>query len=86
MFSSLHYAHDEYIKEEAPVPLQQAIVPSTEFSPATGADVSAAARRYGVLPMPSLEWNEQVARETAPLYARVAKVIPPVEWPFFAPT
>src|SRR6267142_2765651 len=36
-------------------------------------------------PMPSLEWNEQVARETAPLYARVAKVIPPVEWPFFAP-
>jgi quinolinate synthase len=35
--------------------------------------------------MPSLEWNEQVARETAPLYARVAKVIPPVEWPFFAP-
>jgi quinolinate synthase len=35
--------------------------------------------------MPSLEWNEQVARETAPLYARVAKVIPPIEWPFFAP-
>jgi len=67
------------------VPLQQTVVPSTEFSPATGADVSAAARRYGMLPMPSLEWNEQVARETAPLYARVAKVIPPVEWPFFAP-
>jgi quinolinate synthase len=35
--------------------------------------------------MPSLEWNEQIARETAPLYARVAKVIPPIEWPFFAP-
>src|SRR5437867_7958239 len=35
--------------------------------------------------MPSLEWNEQVAGETAPLYARVAKVIPSVEWPFFAP-
>jgi quinolinate synthase len=32
-----------------------------------------------------LEWNEQVGRETEPLYARVAKVIPPVEWPFFAP-
>ncbi len=67
------------------MPLQQTVVPSSEFSPATGAAVSAAARRYGVLPMPSLEWNEQVARETAPLYARVAKVIPPVEWPFFAP-
>ena len=42
-------------------------------------------RRYGVLPMPSLEWNEQVARETAPLYARIEKVVPSVEWPFFAP-
>ena len=49
------------------------------------AGVSAAARRLGVLPMPSLEWNEQVARETAPLYAPVKAVIPPVEWPFFAP-
>src|SRR5882757_5052354 len=46
---------------------------------------SAAARRYGVLPMPHLEWNEQVARETAHLYDRVRAVIPPVEWPFFAP-
>src|SRR6195256_4051492 len=46
---------------------------------------STAARRFGVLAMPTLEWNEQVARETAPLYARVQKVIPPVEWPFFAP-
>jgi quinolinate synthase len=85
MFSSLYYAHNEYIREEAPVPLQQTVVSSREFSPVAGADVSAAAHRYGVLPMPSLEWNEQVARETAPLYARVAKVIPPVEWPFFAP-
>ncbi len=67
------------------MPLQQTVVSSEEFSPATGVELSAAARRYGVLPMPSLEWNEQVARETAPLYARVAKVIPPVEWPFFAP-
>src|SRR3979490_3455440 len=44
-----------------------------------------AAQRFGVLPMPSLEWNEQVARETAPLYARVQKVVPAIEWPFFAP-
>jgi quinolinate synthase len=85
MFSSLHYAHNEYIPEEAPVALQQAVVLSEEFSHVAGAELSAAARRYGVLPMPSLEWNEQVARETAPLYTRVAKVIPPVEWPFFAP-
>ena len=43
------------------------------------------ARRHRVLPMPSLEWNAQVERETAPLYARIAKVVPAVEWPFFAP-
>jgi quinolinate synthase len=49
------------------------------------AAVQTAAERFGVLPMPSLEWNEQVARETAPLYEKVKAVIPPVEWPFFAP-
>ena len=36
-------------------------------------------------PTPALEWNAQVERESAPLYARVKAVIPPVEWPFFAP-
>jgi quinolinate synthase len=49
--------------------------------PGTGAAV----RKYGVLPMPELEWNPQVERETAHLYERVKAVIPPVEWPFFAP-
>ena len=34
---------------------------------------------------PDLEWNDEVARETAHLYARVHNVIPAVEWPFFAP-
>jgi quinolinate synthase len=38
------------------------------------------------LPMPSLEWNEEVARETAHLYERVRSVISPVEWPLMAPT
>jgi quinolinate synthase len=85
MFSSLCYAHIEYKPEEAPVALQQTLVSPDKFSTGAGMEHSAAARRYGVLPMPLLEWNEQVGRETAPLYARVAKVIPPVEWPFFAP-
>jgi quinolinate synthase len=58
---------------------RQPIPPPTRGGP------SAAARRYGPLPVPPLEWNEAVARETAALYARVAAVIPPVEWPFFAP-
>jgi quinolinate synthase len=41
--------------------------------------------RFPVLPMPALDWNEDVARETAHLYERVKNVIPSVEWPFFAP-
>src|SRR5947209_718310 len=46
---------------------------------------SAAARKHGVLPIPPLEWNAQVERDTAHLYQRVRAVVPPVEWPFFAP-
>jgi quinolinate synthase len=46
---------------------------------------SAAARAYGVLPMPALEWNDRVAAETAHLYERIKTVVPSVEWPFFAP-
>src|SRR6185436_13065585 len=48
-------------------------------------ELSAAARRYGVLPMPALEWNSEVERETAHLYERVKNVVPSIEWPFFAP-
>src|SRR6267154_2133681 len=48
-------------------------------------ELSAAARRYGVLPMPPLEWNAQIERETAHLYERVKDVVPSIEWPFFAP-
>ncbi len=60
---------------------------SHPFMPTASApgELSAAARKYGVKPMPSLEWNAQVERETAHLYDRVQAVIPPVEWPFFAP-
>ena len=46
---------------------------------------SAALRKHGRLPMPRLQWNAEVERETAPLYARVKNVVPSVEWPFFAP-
>jgi len=45
----------------------------------------AAARKFGVKPMPRLEWNEEVARETAHLYERIKTVVPAVEWPVFAP-
>ena len=46
---------------------------------------SAAARRFGVLPMPNLAWTPEVARETAHLYEKVKSIIPPIEWPFHAP-
>jgi len=36
-------------------------------------------------PTPDLRWDSGTAAATAHLYARVAKVIPPVEWPFHAP-
>jgi quinolinate synthase len=44
-----------------------------------------AAARAPALPMPPLEWTDEVERATAHLYERVKGVIPPVEWPFMAP-
>ena len=37
------------------------------------------------LPMPSLDYTDAVARETAHLYERVKTVIPAIEWPAMAP-
>lgn len=42
-------------------------------------------KRAARLPMPHLVYSEEVAAETAHLYERVSSVIPPVEWPAFAP-
>jgi len=44
-----------------------------------------ARRFFPPLPRPDLTWTPQVEAATAHLYERVAKVIPPVEWPFHAP-
>jgi quinolinate synthase len=44
-----------------------------------------ATARFPALPMPQLEWTDEVERATAHLYERVKAVIPPVEWPFMAP-
>ncbi|TKW80287.1 MAG: quinolinate synthase NadA, partial [Bradyrhizobium icense] len=37
------------------------------------------------LPMPSLQWTDEVERATAPLYERVKHIISPIEWPLMAP-
>jgi quinolinate synthase len=46
---------------------------------------SPAAKRHGVLSMPTLEFTPALAREVEPLYAKVANVVTPMEWPYFAP-
>jgi quinolinate synthase len=71
------------------MPVLQQFGPTSSHPPlptasAQGA-LSAAARRYGVKPMPPLEWTPAIERATAHLYDRVQAVVPPVEWPFFAP-
>jgi quinolinate synthase len=43
------------------------------------------AENYTPLPMPSLEYTDAVAAETAHLYERVKTVIPAIEWPVMAP-
>src|ERR1041384_8813622 len=35
--------------------------------------------------LPDLAYTPAVARETAHLYEKVSRVIPPIEWPGFAP-
>ena len=46
---------------------------------------SKAAQERGILPMPPLDYTDEVARETAPTYEQVKHVIPSIEWPFHAP-
>ena len=69
------------------MPILEAFGPSIRPMPppASRGSLSSAARKLGSVPMPSLEWNESVARETAHLYERIKNVVPSIEWPFFAP-
>ena len=48
-------------------------------------DRATAAERFGIVEMPPLEFTDQVAKETAPLYERVKHHIPEIEWPIHAP-
>ena len=54
-------------------------------SPEAVAHGAHARRSFQPLPRPDLSWTPAVEAATAHLYARVSKVIPPVEWPFHAP-
>jgi quinolinate synthase len=58
---------------------------STERDSARAGLAGDAKSRFPIAPMPNLAWNAETEAATAHLYERVAKVIPPVEWPFHAP-
>lgn len=47
--------------------------------------ISDAVAKYGILDMPELEYTPELARETAREYERISTVVPPIEWPAFAP-
>src|SRR5882724_6523812 len=71
---------------EGSVPILDIVGSATgRHPPMVSRPASDAAKALGVLPMPPLAWNEDVARETAHLYDRIKAVVPSVEWPFFAP-
>jgi quinolinate synthase len=65
------------------MPILAAFGPGSDLSlPTIG---TGASHRFARLPMPALDWNDAVEHETAHLYERIKTVVPPVEWPFFAP-
>jgi len=47
--------------------------------------LSGAAKKYGVLDMPDLSYTAELAKATRADYEQVSSVVPPVEWPAFAP-
>jgi len=53
--------------------------------PQLDTSLMSAVERFGAIEMPKLEWTPAVARETEAYYERVKSVVPPVEWPAFAP-
>ena len=51
----------------------------------TAPNISDAVSKYGIMDMPNLEYTPELARETARAYERISSVVPPIEWPAFAP-
>jgi len=51
----------------------------------TTAAEAQAGKRHQALPRPRLEFTPELAREMGALYAKVARVITPMEWPYYAP-
>jgi quinolinate synthase len=60
-------------------------MPSTAKAHSIPVSRTSATTKFATLSPPALDWNEEVACETAHLYERIKAVVPPLEWPFFAP-
>ena len=57
----------------------------TQISAVSAGKVLKPARELIPATLPDLAYTPEVARETAHLYEKVSRVIPPIEWPGFAP-
>lgn len=60
-------------------------MPATDFLETNTTLTTSSGQTYKRLERPSLEFTEEVARETAPLYEKVKHHIPEIEWPVHAP-
>jgi quinolinate synthase len=58
---------------------------TTQISAVSSGKVLKPARELIPAMLPDLAYTPEVARETAHLYEKVSRVIPPIEWPGFAP-
>lgn len=59
--------------------------PRTRRAPGTTRGAAPAAKRFEILPRPSLAYTPEVEVATAHLYERVKHFMPPMEWQFHAP-
>jgi quinolinate synthase len=58
---------------------------STQISAVTSGKVFKPAQEFTPAVVPDLAYTPEMARQTAHLYERVSRVIPPIEWPGLAP-
>lgn len=56
-----------------------ALQSATSCEPQTGTE------KFAAIEMPKLDYSDDLAQEMAPLYEQLHRVIPSIEWPFFAP-
>jgi quinolinate synthase len=60
-------------------------MPVADLHESSNSLTTSTGQTYERLERPSLEYTEEVARETAPLYEKVKHHIPEIEWPVHAP-